>query len=59
MHGHSVYMWMCGAIVLVGLVVVVATGTAFVILPVIGCVLMMGGMLFMMGRMGRRRGNSP
>jgi hypothetical protein len=50
-------MWICGAVVLVALVVVLATGSALPFLPVIGCVLMMGAMMFMMGGMGRRGGD--
>ena len=51
------HMWMCGAMVLVALVFVLATGSALPLLPVIGCVLMMGAMMFMMGGMGRRGGD--
>jgi hypothetical protein len=50
-------MWMCGAVVTVALVVVLATGSTFPFLPIIGCVLMMGAMLLMMGGMGRRGGD--
>jgi hypothetical protein len=57
MRGHGTLMWMCGAVVVVALVVVVATGSAFSFLPVVGCVLMMGAMMFMMGGMGRRGGD--
>jgi hypothetical protein len=52
MRGHGMHMWMCGAMVLVALVVVLATGSSFVLLPVIGCVLM-GAMMFMMTRLSR------
>ena len=45
-------MWMCGAMVLGALIVVLATGSAFAVLPVIGCVLMMVVMMQMMGGMG-------
>jgi hypothetical protein len=48
------HMWMCGVMVLVALVFVLATGSAYFLLPVIGCVLMMGVMMFMMGGMGGR-----
>jgi hypothetical protein len=44
-------MWMCGAMVVGALILVLATGSAF--LPVIGCVLMMQ----MMGGMGGRDRN--
>jgi hypothetical protein len=57
MRGHGTLMWMCGAVVLVALVVVLATGSAFPFLLVIGCVLMMGAMMFMMGGMGGRGGD--
>jgi hypothetical protein len=49
MRGHGALMWMCGALVVVALVVALATGSAVPFLPVIGCVLMMGAMMFMMG----------
>jgi hypothetical protein len=49
-------MWMCGAMVLGALVVVLATGSAFFLLPVIGCVVMIGAMMYMMGGMGGRGG---
>jgi hypothetical protein len=45
-------MWMCGAMVVFALVIVLATGNAFAFLPVIGCVLMMVVMMAMMGGMG-------
>jgi hypothetical protein len=45
-------MWMCGAMVVLALVIVLATGSAFAFLPVIGCVLMMVVMMQMMGGMG-------
>lgn len=57
MCGHGILMWMCGAVVVVALVVVLATGSAIAFLPVIGCVLMMGAMMLMMGGMGRRGGD--
>jgi hypothetical protein len=57
MRGHGTLMWMCGAVVVVALVVVPATGSAFPFLPVVGCVLMMGAMMLMMGGMGRRGGD--
>jgi hypothetical protein len=58
MRGHAVHMWMCAAMVVVALVVVLATGSAFAFLPVIGCGLMMGVMMWMMGGMGRHGGGS-
>jgi hypothetical protein len=51
-------MWMCGAMVLGALVVVLITGNAFVLLPVVGCVLMMVVMMHMMGGMGGRGDDS-
>jgi hypothetical protein len=47
-------MWMCGAMVVFALVIVLATGNAVAFLPVIGCVLMMAMMMLMMVNMGRR-----
>ena len=52
MRGHGMHMWMCGAMVLGALVVVGLTGSAFALLPAIGCVLMMVVMIRMMGGMG-------
>ena len=57
MRGHGMLMWMCGAVVLVALVVVLSTGSAFPFLLVIGCVLMMGAMMVMMGGMSGRGGD--
>ena len=52
MRGHGAHMWMCGAMVVGALIIVLATGSAVAFLPVIGCVLMMGVMMAMMGGMG-------
>ena len=52
MRGHGAHMWMCGAMVVGALVIVLATGSAVAFLPVIGCVLMMVVMMLMMGGMG-------
>ena len=45
-------MWMCGAMVVGALIIVLATGNTLAFLPVIGCVLMMVVMMQMMVRMG-------
>jgi hypothetical protein len=45
-------MWICGAMIGVALVVVAATGNAFVLLPALGCLAMMAMMMWMM--MGMR-----
>jgi hypothetical protein len=52
MRGHGAHMWMCGAMVVGALIIVLATGNALAFLPVIGCVLMMVVMMQMMGGMG-------
>jgi hypothetical protein len=55
-------MWMCGAMIVGALVLVLATGNAFAFLPAVGCVLMMAVMMLMMGNMGGRsdhRGDEP
>jgi hypothetical protein len=49
-------MWMCGVMVVAAVVLVVATGSAYAFLPVVGCVLMMGVMMWMIGGMGGRGG---
>ena len=41
-------MWMCVAIVIAALVALLATGNALYVVPVTGCVLMMGAMMWMM-----------
>ena len=59
MRGHGAHMWMCAAMVVVALVVVAATGNAVFILPAVGCMLMMGAMMWMMmGGMGGHGGGS-
>ena len=59
MRGHGAHIWMCAAVLLVALVIVLATGNAFFIIPVLGCMLMMGAMMWMMmGAMGGRGGGS-
>jgi hypothetical protein len=45
-------MWMCGAMVVGALLIVLATGNALAFLPVVGCVLMMVVMMQMMRGMG-------
>ena len=52
MRGHGTHMWMCGAMVVGALIVVLSTGNAFAFIPVIGYVLMMLVMMQMMGGMG-------
>jgi high-affinity Fe2+/Pb2+ permease len=51
MRGHGAHMWICGAMIVGGLVVVLATGNAAAFLLVIGCILMMVVMMAMMGGM--------
>ena len=52
MGGHAAHMWMCGAMVIVALGVVLFTGNVLAFLPIIGCVLMMVLMMWMMAGMG-------
>jgi len=53
MRGHGAHLWMCVALVVVVLVLVLSTGsTAYYALPFLGCVLMMGAMMWMMGGRG-------
>jgi hypothetical protein len=51
-------MWMCGAIVVGALVLVLFTGNGFALLPLIGCVLMMVVMMRLMAGHGGHR-NEP
>lgn len=46
-------MWMCGAMVVGAIVLLLVTGSAFAFLPVLGCVAMMLAMMWMMSGMGR------
>lgn len=50
---------MCAAMVVVALVVVLATGSALYILPAVGCLLMMGAMMWMMMAGMGRHGGGP
>ena len=59
MRGHGLHMWMCGAMVVFALVVVLSTGSAAALLPAVGCVLMMVVMMRMMGGMGGRGSDEP
>ena len=59
MRGHGAHMWMCGAMIAVALVVVAATGNAFVLLPALGCLAMMAMMMWMMIGMSGQRDHSP
>jgi hypothetical protein len=59
MRGHGAHVWMCAAMVVAALVIVLATGSALYIIPALGCMLMMGAMMWMMmGGMGGRGGGS-
>ena len=55
-------MWMCAAMVVGALIIVLSTGNALAFLPVIGCVLLMVVMMQMIGGMGGHgdhRGDDP
>jgi hypothetical protein len=52
MRGHEAHVWMCGAMVLGALALVLFTGNAFALPPVIGSVLMIVVMTQMLGGMG-------
>lgn len=60
MRGHGTHIWMCVALVVVALALVLSTGSAaYFVLPLLGCMLMMGAMMWMMmGGMGGRGGGS-
>lgn len=46
MRGHGSHIWMCVALVLVALALVLSSGSAaFFVLPLLGCMLMMGAMM--------------
>jgi hypothetical protein len=46
----SQHMWICGALVAVALVIVAFGGSAYVLIPALGCMAMMGAMMWMMMR---------
>jgi hypothetical protein len=50
-------MWMCAVMVAVAVVIVAATGIGIYIMPALGCMLMMGAMMWMMGRMAGHGGS--
>ncbi len=54
MMRHSRMMWFCGALMVLAIVLVVAGAGAWVFLAPLACVAMMGMMILMMVRMGRR-----
>jgi hypothetical protein len=60
MRGHGTHIWMCVALVVVALVLVASTGSGtFFVLPLLGCMLMMGAMMWMMmGGRGAGSGHS-
>ena len=58
MRGHGAHMWMCGAVIVVALAFVLATGSAVYVLWPLACMVMMGGMMWLMMR-GGGRGDGP
>jgi hypothetical protein len=56
MRGHGKHMWVCAAMVVVALIAVAVTGKGVYLLPALGCVLMMGAMMWMMGGMSGKGG---
>lgn len=59
MRGHGAHVWMCAAVIVVAFVLVLATGSGGWLLLPLGCLLMMGVMMWMMmGGMGGRGGGS-
>lgn len=51
MRGHGAHMWMCGVMIVGALIAVALTGNGAVLLPALGCVLMMAVMMKAMGSM--------
>lgn len=58
MTKHASHMWMCGAMIAFALVALVVSGNPVVLIPALGCLLMMGAMMFMMMRMTGGGGRS-
>jgi hypothetical protein len=56
MRGRGKHMWICAAMIVVALALVLVTGSGFYLLPVVGCVLMMGVMMWAMAGMSGRGG---
>jgi hypothetical protein len=54
MMRHSHMMWFCGALMILGVVLAVTGAGAVAFLAPLGCVAMMGVMVWMMFGMGRR-----
>jgi hypothetical protein len=50
---HSHMLWFCGALMVIAVVLVVAGAGSWAFLAPLGCVAMMGMMVWMMARMGR------
>ena len=46
-------MWGCMAIIALALILAAAGANAAILLPAVGCLAMMGAMMWMMGGMGR------
>jgi hypothetical protein len=52
-------MWICGALIAVAVLVVAVGGSAWILIPALGCMAMMGTMMWMMMRMGSGNGRGP
>lgn len=52
MHGHRAHVWMCGAMIVAALAVLLLTADGLAFAPILGCILMMVVMMWMMGGMG-------
>ena len=63
MKGHLKHLAMCSPMLVIGVILIIGgAGALGVILPVLGCVLMMGMMMWMMvgmARHGGRDGDGP
>jgi hypothetical protein len=59
MRGHGIHVLMCGAMVVVALIFVLATGNPVALLPVISRVPMMFVMMQIMGGIGGRGDDKP
>jgi hypothetical protein len=53
------HMWICGAFIGIAVVVVALGGSAWILIPALGCMAMMGAMMWMMMRMGSGNGRGP
>lgn len=58
MRRHGTHLWMCGAMAVVAVLLLVFTGSASAFLPLVLCMAMMGAMMAVMTRGADGRGRA-